>query len=514
MRQFIDFLKFIKFIFKPQECLLCRATTFTILKYNKDNEEVGSLKNIAKNLCSIFEIVPEDVCEGMVDVNAPTIKYIIKENPNILSETFCGIFMQADDCGPDSTIFDISFELPTEQIPRKMNQEMDTPIRAPANYTILHITDIHLDPFYEAGGNAVCGRGACCRKNQGKPSNESSAAGKWGDYRDCDTPWEAVVDLVQQIKRQHKKIDIIYYTGDIVDHFSWEITKQGNTDSIKKVFKLFRDNFQNIPIFPVLGNHEAYPSNVFAPTTVTSPEVSIKWLYDLANEEWESWLPSTTKKTIQEGGYYTVLVNPGFRIVALNNNICYHSNWWILHDTLYFTEQLQWLHDVLMAASLDSEIVHILGHVPSNDPYCYKGWTKSYRAIVNKFQNVIASQFNGHSHVDEFNLYYSEDNTTPISTAWNGASATTFAYLNPNYRVYYADSETHEILDFETWIYNLTEANLTPDQNPRWFKEYSFKEEYGLKDLSPKSIDGLVKRFATDRELLFKVGILGTYFDC
>lgn len=254
--------KFIKFcLLKPQQCLLCRATTFTILNFNKNDEELESIKNIAKDLCNILKIVPDDVCKGMVDVNTPTIKYILKENPNILSATFCGIFMQADDCGPDTSIFDINFKLPTQQIPKKINPEIKN-LTTPKNYTILHITDIHLDPFYESGGNAVCGKGACCRKNQGKPSNESSAAGKWGDYRDCDTPWEAVVDLVEQIKREHKKIDVIYYTGDIVDHFSWEITKEGNTDSIKKVFKLLRESFQNIPIFPVLGNHEAYPSNV------------------------------------------------------------------------------------------------------------------------------------------------------------------------------------------------------------------------------------------------------------
>lgn len=57
---------------------------------------------------------------------------------------------------------------------------------------------------------------------------------------------------------------------------------------------------------------------------------------------------------------------------------------------------------------------------------------------------MITAQFNGHSHLDEFNLYYSKENSSiPTSIAWNGASGTPFTYLNPNYRVYYADYYTH-----------------------------------------------------------------------
>lgn len=54
--------------------------------------------------------------------------------------------------------------------------------------------------------------------------------------------------------------------------------------------------------------------------------VSTQWLLDLAAEEWSRWLPNATQTTIRRGGYYTVLVNEGFRIVALNSNVCYTLN--------------------------------------------------------------------------------------------------------------------------------------------------------------------------------------------
>lgn len=59
-----------------------------------------------------------------------------------------------------------------------------------------------------------------------------------------------------------------------------------------------------------------------------------------------------------------------------------------------------------------------------------------------------------------------------------------------------------QVIGHETWIYNLTEANLNASANPRWFREYSFTEAYNLTDLSPASLDQLMTSFASDRELL------------
>lgn len=54
--------------------------------------------------------------------------------------------------------------------------------------------------------------------------------------------------------------------------------------------------------------------------------MSNQWIFDLIAEEWMYWLPKTTVDTIKKGGYYTVLVKPGFRIIALNSNVCYVNN--------------------------------------------------------------------------------------------------------------------------------------------------------------------------------------------
>lgn len=47
----------------------------------------------------------------------------------------------------------------------------------------------------------------------------------------------------------------------------------------------------------------------------------------MAAREWSEWLPKESLDTISKGGYYTILVRPGFRIIALNSNVAYILNW-------------------------------------------------------------------------------------------------------------------------------------------------------------------------------------------
>lgn len=63
------------------------------------------------------------------------------------------------------------------------------------------------------------------------------------------------------IKLTFQKIDYIYMTGDIVDHGIWDTSIPKNTESIKKVLMALKMEFSNIPVYPILGNHEATPTN-------------------------------------------------------------------------------------------------------------------------------------------------------------------------------------------------------------------------------------------------------------
>lgn len=208
------------------------------------------------------------------------------------------------------------------------------------------------------------------------------------------------------------------------------------------------------------------------------------------------------------GGHYSTVIRPNLRLVAINNNYCYSTNIWLLHSTDYFADQLHWFRNELARASENGEKVHVISHIPSNDIKCFRGFAREYRKIVEEFSDIIVAVFNGHTHEDEFNVYYSvSDPSKATGVAFNGGSGTTFAYYNSNFKVYSVDNESFEVLDYESWHYNLTEANLHPHTPPNWKKTYSFKEAYNLTDLSPATMDGLVQRLGRDRDLLMTVSV-------
>lgn len=189
--------------------------------------------------------------------------------------------------------------------------------------------------------------------------------------------------------------------------------------------------------------------NMFAPTylDIKNDNVSTtRQLYQIAADDWQPLLGDKNPEiydTIRDEGYYTIPISNKLRIIALNNNGAFTYNFWLLYDSSYLRKQLLWLHQTLLKAEKNSEFVHILLHVPSNDPNCFTTWAREYWRIIERFKNIVTAQFTGHSHRDQFNLFYSrKDAATPINIAWNGGSVTTYQKVNPNYKVYTFDDCT------------------------------------------------------------------------
>ncbi|NXF56502.1 ASM phosphodiesterase, partial [Oceanites oceanicus] len=202
-------------------------------------------------------------------------------------------------------------------------------------------------------------------------------------------------------------------------------------------------------------------------------------------------------------GFYTVQVWPGLRLVSLNMNFCSQANFWLLINSTDPAGQLQWLVGVLAAAEQAGEKVHIIGHIPP--AHCLRSWSWNYYRIVSRFEGTIAAQFFGHTHVDEFEMFYDEETLTrPVSVAFVAPSVTTYINLNPGYRVYEVDGaypgSSHAVLDHETFILNLTEANV-PGAEPRWQRLYRAREAYGLPSAFPADWDRLIRRFQDDERL-------------
>uniref|UniRef100_A0A182X154 Sphingomyelin phosphodiesterase n=1 Tax=Anopheles quadriannulatus TaxID=34691 RepID=A0A182X154_ANOQN len=478
-------------------CAICRGFGGSVLEFRREGASREEVFNTTVELCTMLNLQEESICRGLIDLNIDTILYIVDNRPELSSASLCAVVFQSGACVLDDPTFtEWAVELDPNGTPVTASKA-GTPQRGPNDLKIVQITDLHFDPNYRPGYNAECGAPACCRESQGVPEDPAAGAGHWGDYRNCDTPWNAVEDLLERVAEEHADADFIYHTGDIIDHGIWETSIGYNVRSISRVVEKFRQTFGETPVYNILGNHEAHPTNVYELGEVTRPDFSTNWLYHLSADLWSQWLPQAAQQTIRLGGYYTALVCPGFRVIALNNNDCYTFNWWILFQPDALKGQLQWLHDVLLQAERAGEKVHILAHLPISSD-CFSVWQREYRRILERFRDTISAQFHGHTHKDEFNVFYaSESPEHAVGVAWNGGSGTSHTNVNPNYVVYYVNPETYEVTDFESYAYNLTSANMSPDERPAWFRMYSFQEEYGLSDLSPAGVDAMIQRLGT-----------------
>jgi sphingomyelin phosphodiesterase len=182
----------------------------------------------------------------------------------------------------------------------------------------------------------------------------------------------------------------------------------------------------------------------FAPTDIDEPSISTKWLYEHVSEIWKPNLPPCALETVRNGGYYTALIRPGLRLIALNNNVCFTINWWIIYSVKSIASQFQWLHDVLLLAEQAGEKVHILAHIPNGDEDFHQPCSREFNRIVDRFHETIVAQFNGHVEVFGFNVFYSKTTENlPVNIAWNGGSIATFSGVNRNYNVYNVDPVTY-----------------------------------------------------------------------
>jgi len=137
-------------------------------------------------------------------------------------------------------------------------------------------------------------------------------------------------------------------------------------------------------------------------------------------------------------------------------------------------------------------------------------WSKKFHEIVIRYEATIMAQFYGHTHNDETTIFFdnSVDPPRPANTLNIGVSTTAYTHLNPGFKVYFADGErqdaTWEMMDHETYVYDLSAANAGQNGQPSWYKLYNMKEAFGLDSLRPADLYDMVVKMVTDDALFQK----------
>jgi len=143
--------------------------------------------------------------------------------------------------------------------------------------------------------------------------------------------------------------------------------------------------------------------------------------------------------------------------------------------------------DELQKAEDAGERVWIIGHVlsgwdgsnPLPDP------TNLFYQIVDRYSpHVIANVFFGHTHEDQFMIYFANNATvqsadTALTTGWIGPSITPLTNVNSGYRLYEVDTGDFNIYEAYTFYSDVSSFPTLNETGPVFNFEYSTRDIYG-----------------------------------
>ncbi|RFU77156.1 sphingomyelin phosphodiesterase [Trichoderma arundinaceum] len=447
----------------------------------------GPFVDVATALCKLANVEDSDVCDGTIALEGPIIANSLRKMDlgSTTSQLFCGSFLGL--CAePAVPQWKIPFPSAKPQTGRPVPSGKQ-PLK------VVQYSDIHIDPLYVSGSSSNCTKPICCRPytDADEPGSSTSPAGPNGDHK-CDSPVSLEVSMYKAIKEIVPDAALTLFTGDIVDHAVWNTSQPYNVKQITDAYT-YMSQYLGL-VYGTAGNHEANPTNAFPLKSVSN---SSQWVYDTLSDQWTRWVGVAEESEIESiGAYSTRYPNGNLRIISLNTNFYYRMNFWLYQKTMEQDPdgQIQWLVNELDAAEKAGERVYIIGHMPLGEGDAFHAGSNYIDQVVNRYSSTIAAMFFGHTHVDHFEVSYSnyssQDASHAVMTSYICPSLTPTSGM-PSFRVYDVDPETFAVLDTTTYIADMNNAAFQTT-GPVWTKYYSAKEAYGSK-LNPPVTDPKVE---------------------
>ena len=163
----------------------------------------------ATKLCMSLKIESHRVCEGIINAMADEVVFVLSRLI-LTADEICG-FVIGDVCAiPYNPYHDWEVALPPIPKPSLISQQVVNNGGQPLK--VLHLSDTHFDPYYHEGSTANCNEPLCCRLTDGIPDSPTNGAGRWGDYRKCDTPRHTIESMLQHIANYHQ----VYYLSLLI----------------------------------------------------------------------------------------------------------------------------------------------------------------------------------------------------------------------------------------------------------------------------------------------------------
>lgn len=121
---------------------------------------------------------------------------------------------------------------------------------------------------------------------------------------------------------------MILWTGDNISHDIWHQNVENQTvntyDATEDILKYFPNTF----IYPMFGNHEAYPCDQFDMVDNTT-----SWLISRLADMWKVWLDEDALSTFTNYSYYA-MVNPvhNVKVIALDTQACDAKDFFLIEN--------------------------------------------------------------------------------------------------------------------------------------------------------------------------------------
>lgn len=91
------------------------------------------------------------------------------------------------------------------------------------------------------------------------------------------------------------------------------------------------------------------------------------------------------------------------KVVILNSNFCYQTNWEILTQFTDPGNMLKWLEDELDSIERANGTAIILTHVPNNDE-CGRQIGLRWHALMDRYQHIVRFGVAGHIHKQQWQV--------------------------------------------------------------------------------------------------------------
>lgn len=409
-------------------------------------------------------------------------------------------YMFSNACSrPITEVVDYSQYLPPRQQSSRPSKASE---RSNETIKVLHVSDVHLSSNYTELSPANCLGAMCCDKYAVQNTMDDwLPAPKYGHWR-CDAP-QALLDsaLADTNNRSQHDFSFALFTGDMVDHNPVLISQEDTFLEESRTLKSLKEHLGDIPVYPVLGNHDSYPYSQEPPKDskyASRTEMNLELMEHLWSDY--NWVDDNQLKQIETThGAYSVEPIPGLKVITLNSNYWYRWNFYNYVDMIDpdRSEIVRFLIKELADCDKRGLKAWVQAHVPPGGlaDEALPPAASLFTASLEHYSDIITGMFFGHTHLDEFSVLYGNNATSKLednalNVAWIAPSITPYTDLNPGWRYYEADTGSFEIMDSVTIMADIEPGFGVPwPDTPEleWKVLYSAREEYGKTVAWPES---------------------------